>query len=647
MISGIQTGELIRSYADIRVPGLLIVGFYRTFRRYSLSYIVLFTCLTTCCLVQWGASDEIHIGGIDRVILYTDPVAHVSGDLFFNNLSISSNCTLALQAPDLGFFVVEMPSNESKYYKNEISKLPWVTSVESDCIRMPEIFSNASPDDPSYPDQWAFNRTHVPEAWDILSPLLPEKNMTVAIIDTGVDAGHEDLTGVVSDKGVDWIENRSVMIDSDGHGTFMAGIVGAITSNGKGVSGVARVSILPERVGKNETGIFSSLSAVAIKHAADNGSRIILMGYGGPGQSPAEEAAITYAVSKGCILIAPAGNGASNEGHYPSDYSEVISVGSTAKTDGLSYFSNYGIFVELVAPGEGIISTWSGNTYQTVTGTSPAAALVAGTAALILEADPSLDRNQVREILSSTSRDLGRTGRDIYYGYGLIDTAAAVTSAVKGRKTVKNQNTALINLSEQSGNRTGIGNSFQGESSSMQGVKRSGLVNREIAEIPLNAGWNFISLPSIPGSGKTSGSIFQGINTDGHTIWKFNASTQDWTAVEKGTGFNPLEGFLIYSDRVLTIPLVLNDRNETPEMNMSPGWNLVGSPYQTPVPASEALSSLSSEWVSLLLYNTTTQSYDPAIIQGASGLHSDRQILPAFSAYWVYMNKEGLYRFPH
>ncbi len=587
-------------------------------------------------------SDETRIEAIDRMVLYFDADAHVPVDLYFNNLSISENCTLALQAPELGFFVVEIPSNESDYYKNELSKLPWVKSVEFDCIRMPEFFSNTTPDDPSYPDQWAFNRTHVPEAWDVLSSRTQVNNTTVAIIDTGVNASHEDLSGVVSEKGADWMENSSVGRDSDGHGTFLAGIVGAITGNSKGVCGVAKVSLLPERVGTNKTGILASRSAVAIKHAADNGARIILMGYGGPGQSLAEEAAITYAARKGCILIAPAGNDASNEGHYPSDYSEVISVGSTAKTDGLSYFSNYGIFVELVAPGEGIVSTWADNKYQTATGTSPAAALVAGTAALMLEADPSLDRNQVRAILSSTSRDLGRTGRDIYYGYGLIDTAAAVTSAAKDVREVNSNETVYSVPSDPSGNRTG--NSSQGESAGLQGVKRSGFAKREIVEIPLETGWNFISLPSIPGSGKTSGTIFQGINTDGHTIWKYNASSQDWAAVEAGSGFNPLEGLLVYSDSFITIPLVLDDRNEAPEMNLSPGWNLVGSPYQGPIPAREGLSSLSSDWVSLLLFNSTTQAYDPAIIQGATGSHSDRRVLPAFTSYWVYMNKAGLYR---
>lgn len=591
----------------------------------------------TCCLVQWGAGDLTRTEGVERVILYTVPGADiVDGLSFFQNSSISENCTIVLQAPELGFVVAQIPTNESSFYRNELSKISWITDIESDGIRLPEIHNN-SPDDPFLSDQWALNRTHMSDAWDSLPPPSGIGNITVAIIDTGIDSTHEDLTGVLSDRGVDWVDNSSAPTDSDGHGTFLAGIVGAVSGNEIGISGVAPVILLPEKVGTNATGIFTSLSAVAIKHAADNGARIILMGYGGPGQSPAEEAAIRYAAKKGCILVAPAGNGASNEGHYPSDYSEVISVGSTAKTDGLSYFSNYGIFVELVAPGEGIVSTWPNNQYQAATGTSPAAALVAGTAALVLTADPTLNREEVREMLSSSSRDLGRTGRDIYYGYGLLDAGNAVKSSVNNRSVkifARSESPGETNSSDPGGHGPLSGNTT---------VKRSGSTPWTTADISLQVGWNFISLPAVPASGKKSKDIFADINTDGHTIWKYNASVQDWIAIGKDTSFNPLEGFLIYSDRERTIPMVFDSRNQSPSVPVSQGWNLVGSPSDTPVSARDSLSSLSSDWVSLLLYNSSIQSYDPVIIQGASGLHADTRLLPAFSAYWVYMNKAGMY----
>lgn len=537
--------------------------------------------------------------------------------------------------------VAEIPANDSTYYQNELLKIPGINTVEPDVIRSPETLNSGSPDDMDLFDQWAFNRTRVPDAWSLVNSESENNTITVAIIDTGIDGTQEDLSGTIRSDGYDWVENQSIMKDRDGHGTYLAGIVGAITGNGRGTAGTASVSLLPERVGTNESGIYASSSALAVHDAAEKGARIILMGYGGSAQSPAEENAIDFAAKKGCILIAPAGNDASNQGHYPSDCFDVISVGSTGKTDGLSYFSNYGIFVELVAPGEGIVSSWPGNVSQAATGTSPAAALVAGCAALVLQADPALDRDDVRDILSSTARDLGRSGRDIYYGYGLVDVAAAVKKARDQRSTnlklIKNTNSGKIS-------HTGEENATNTSESQLVEITRSGTLNMSAIEIPLQSGWNFVSLPGLPGSGKTSQDIFRGINTDGHTIWKYDSAKQDWMAMEKETDFIPLEGFLVYSDRMTKIPLVLDSANLHHELNVSQGWNLIGTPGMSGISARQGLFSLSDDWVSLLPFNNTLQSYDPAIILGANGTHTDTRILPAFTSYWIYMNKAGVYR---
>jgi subtilisin family serine protease len=617
---------------------MLIEGSYQTFRRISSCFAVLILLCIACSLVQSGACEAIPAGDTERVIIYVEPGNSTRTVSFPDNSSLAVNCSVVLQAPDLGFLVADIPVNNSRYYMNEILTLPRVTGVECDNIRTPESLYQSLPDDPDISDLWAFNRTHVPQAWTTLSSHPDVPSCTIAILDTGIDLNHEDLSGVIVPGGFDWVENSSVILDTDGHGTFLAGITGAVAGNGKGGAGVAHVSLLPERVGTTARGIFASRSAMAIQHAADAGARIILMGYGGPGQSPAEEAAITYAAKKGCILIAPAGNSASNEGHYPSDYYEVISVGSTARTDGLSYFSNYGIFVELVSPGEEIISTWPGNRYQAGTGTSPAAALVAGAAALVLAADPTLDRDQVREVLTTTAHDLGRTGRDIYYGYGLLDIGEAVKSAEYEKVRVKKEYSGPVEIGMNAGEENYQNNSAE---SALPDVKRSSSGDFESLQLQLQPGWNFISLPSVPGSGKTSGDIFRGINTDGHTIWKFDAVEQDWISVEKKSNISPLEGFLIYSDRQVSIPLVLAENSGKEGILVNRGWNLIGSPSRTPVTAAEGLAGISPGWSSLLLFNSTTQSYDTAVIPGANGTHSDTRILPAFSAYWIFMNTEG------
>ncbi len=615
-----------------------MVGSYHIFRRNSVCCSVL-TCVFVCgflfCGGGWtaGCADQT-----SRIILYLDSSSSSPVGSFPENSSLSHNCSIILQAPSLGFVVAEIPRNQSQFYQNELLNVPWIADVTPDIVRMPESVYVSEPGDPDLSDLWGHTRTRVPDAWSTLSSHASVPNCTVAILDTGIDLNHEDLADVISPGGFDWVDNTTKITDPDGHGTSLAGIVGAVMGNSRGGAGVANVSILPERVGTNQTGIYSSLSALAIRDAADKGARIILMGYGGPGQSPAEEAAIAYAVKKGCILISPAGNDASNEGHYPSDYFEVLSVGSTAKTDGLSYFSNYGIFVELVAPGEDIRSTWPDDQYRSVTGTSPAAAFVAGAAALTLAADPTLDRSEVRALLTDTAHDLGRTGRDIYYGYGLLDIGAAVTAAEEGKEHPAGSNKSGT-VSEPS-----VHPSQNGTASPehLSEVKRSGPGFLTTTSLNLEAGWNFISLPSTVGSGKNGGDIFQGINTDGRTIWRYDAQDQTWISLEQDDPLLPLEGLLVYSDRQISLPLVLTQNQGSAQVNMSRGWNLVGMPGGREISAADGLSHLSPDWVSLLVFNSSSKMYEPAIIPGAHGTHSDSRTLPPYSSFWIYMNREGI-----
>jgi hypothetical protein len=584
-------------------------------------------------LIPVATSARSDDSGAERIVLYTASVNDTPSDFsFLNNSAVSENCTLLFRSPELQFLVAEVPANESVYYTNELLKLPGVNTAEPDILRYPESLDQESSSESSIRDQWAFERVMLSSVLPSPHSLTGNQTITVAILDTGIDLSHQHLSGSVRSDGFDWIENSPSISDPDGHGTFLAGLINSFISSGG--SGAGNVSLLPERVGTQKQGIYGSLSALAIRDAADKGAQIILMGYGGKDQSPAEEAAIAYAAQKGCILIAPAGNDASNEGHYPSDYSEVISVGSTGKTDGLSYFSNYGIFVELVSPGEGILSLWPGNTTQTATGTSLSAAQVAGCAALVLQTDPSLSRSDVREILTSTAHDLGRNGRDIYYGYGLLNAAAAVNKTRELRdKGIERSVRGSVNLSHDPESENG------GHSS----VVRSGGNPMTAIDLPLNTGWNFVTLPAFPASGKRSQDLFRTVNTDGHTIWVYDGDEQDWRAIEKESDLYPLEGLLLYSDRVTSIPLVFNSSSVSYSRELNTGWNLIGTPGLVPITAKEGLATISDTWVSLLQFNSSVQGYDPAVIQGAEGVHADSRLLAPFSAFWVYMNGPGTY----
>ena len=613
------------------------MGSYVTTGRHSCCYLVLLIILISGCIIQSGIGDEPLSTAKERFILYAEPGFNTNIDPSLLNLSISG-ITIVLNEPELGFIVVESPVNESHYYQNEFSKLPWISMVEVDGKRYMATYA-ASPDDPEFSDQWALNRTHVQDAWNISSSHPEVSNITVAVLDTGVDIHHEDIFGFIGQNGFDWISNGSEMHDPDGHGTFLAGLVSATQNNGKGICGISHALIIPERVGTNASGVFSSVSAAAIKHAADQGARIILMGYGGSGQSMAEESAIQYATKKGSVLIAPAGNGISNEAHYPSDYDNVISVGSTSKTDGLSYYSNYGIFIDLVAPGENIISTWKNNSYYTAAGTSVAAGIVAGTAALILQEDSSLKPDEVSEIFCSSTLDLGRTGKDIYYGYGLLDISAAIKKTQENLRIKRSKINLLSNISPNLPNDNNSSSLPNNET-----IRRKASSNYQSTEISLNQGWNFLSLPAVPGSGKKSGEVFGTINTDGHTIWKYDSDTKDWISLNRDTNISPFEGFLIYSDKKASLPFVLEQKDEDGAMNLKPGWNLIGLPFWDAVNASTGMMGVSGDWVSILLFNSSLQAYDPSIIRGASGIHSDTRIIPPFSAFWVYMNGDATVR---
>lgn len=142
-------------------------------------------------------------------------------------------------------------------------------------------------------------------------------------------------------------------------------------------------------------------------------------------------------------------------------------------------------------------------------------------------------------------------------------------------------------------------------------TRRAGSVdNATLVEVPLYQGWNFISFPLPLKSGKNTGDIFKNLNTEGHTIWKFRSSDQNWTAMDKDTPVTPLEGLLVYSPKETEIPILFNDNVTSPIFNLTPGWNLVGSPSLKPLQAKEALKSVSTDWISLLTYNTSMRSYD-------------------------------------
>jgi len=301
------------------------------------------------------------------------------------------------------------------------------------------------PNDPYYGDQWALPIIEAPDAWDIP---IRGSDIIVAIVDSGVDLYHPDLVNQVL-PGYDFANGDSDPTDDYGHGTHCAGIVTAQTNNGAGIAGLSwDAKIMPVKVLTAEGWGYLSWIADGITYATDSDVRIISLSLGGYSPSYTLEDAVDYAHAQGCLVVAAAGNDDWNIPSYPAAYDNVMAVTSTNRDDSKAYYSNYGSYIEVSAPGGemyylhdtgGILSTmptyhvtmnndgYSMN-YDYMQGTSMACPYVAGLAAFILSRNPYLSNEQVGEHIKDYADDLGSPGWDQYYGSGRINAYNGVDS---------------------------------------------------------------------------------------------------------------------------------------------------------------------------------------------------------------------------
>lgn len=326
-----------------------------------------------------------------------------------------------------------------------------------------------------YDDLWGLKRIQAPAAWNTITDA---STITIAVIDTGVDFGHRDLqntswqnpgetgadaqgrdkktngldddaNGYIDDwRGWDFYNNDNDPADDYGHGTHVAGTIAAVGNNGTDISGVLwQAKIMSLKFLPAGGGGTSADGAAAIQYAADNGARLINASWGGRGMSVVIHDAIEYADSKGVLVVAAGGNAGCNLNYRYCWYSpaleeKVMAVGASTPHDSLASFSNYGNKLELVAPG----GEWASDTYNILSlrargtdmgtpvtdqltlgaGTSMAAPHVTGVAGMVWAQHPEWTPAQVRTHLQQTADDLGVTGRDKYYGYGLVNAARAV-----------------------------------------------------------------------------------------------------------------------------------------------------------------------------------------------------------------------------
>ncbi|RKU18917.1 hypothetical protein C6500_12145 [Candidatus Poribacteria bacterium] len=340
---------------------------------------------------------------------------------------------------------------------------PLVDVVEYNYLR-PTLADPVVPNDPMYPEQWNLPLMKLPQAWAIEKG---DRNVVIAIIDSGIDYRHEDLApkawinpGEVPENGLDddgngyiddvygwdftdapnlqaegdYLEGDNEPIDESGHGTHVAGIAGAMPDNGIGVAGVAwECPLMAIRAGLSLGGssrLQDDDSAAAIVYTVDNGASVVNMSWGSERRSFVIQDAIDYAYARGAVLVAAAGNTQKPTAIFPAAYRKVIAVASTEQNQQRFYQSNFGASIDIGAPGNVILSTQIDNRYRLLTGTSMASPHVAGVAALILAKRPALTHEEVRHILISTADPVYQEDSDAldekFVGAGTVNAERAL-----------------------------------------------------------------------------------------------------------------------------------------------------------------------------------------------------------------------------
>lgn len=416
---------------------------------------------------------SVAIGQNSTGIAAVDAVLHEYGALRIEKLMPTVAFSSALKkasAIDPVFRWVKIIVADTVATERMMQSLTGLEQIE--VVQPNRVFHlHQAPNDPLLKSQWALTKIQAMKAWELESG---RSDVLVAVIDSGIDYTHPDLVnniwinpgedlnknnqvdesdrngmdddnnGFIDDvagwdftdapnypSGGDYLDRDNDPMDEMGHGTFVAGIIGATANNSLGMAGLAYGCRLLNLRAMNANGYGEEDDvASAILYAVVCKAAVINMSWGDTFVTRLLDDVIRYAAAQNVVLVASAGNSRSDIIHYPSGFEPVISVGASNSEDHYaSSFTNYGSTIDLIAPGQGILSTSLNARYDSLgQGTSFAAPHVSAAAALLLSQNADLTPVVVRNILTATAQDLGEKGWDPYYGAGRLDVYAALAS---------------------------------------------------------------------------------------------------------------------------------------------------------------------------------------------------------------------------
>ncbi len=382
----------------------------------------------------------------------TDLIVEVTGPDVFDEVSaivVDTGSIITFSSRDTGILSFTA-AGDAEPIARSLSSVPGVVSVSSE-MRASVSFV---PDDPGLDYQWGLDTIDAYGAWDIT---LGGEETIIAVLDTGIDWNHPDLsaniwTNTQGYHGYNFIDDNWFPMDDningyddDGdyvsniytyHGTHVAGIMGATIDNAVGIAGIAQVKLMAVKVMNDSGEGTDSTVSSGVRWAVDNGARVIVMSLGLDGLSTPLQNAVNYATSRGVVLVASAGNSGTSVLSYPAAFPNVISVGASDNLDRRASFSNFGLNLDVMAPGVGIYSTQGGGSYQSLSGTSAAAPHVAAVAALMLTLNPALTTVEVGDIINSTATDISINGYDSSTGWGIVNAFRAVESVADPTVTI-------------------------------------------------------------------------------------------------------------------------------------------------------------------------------------------------------------------